>query len=139
MRQTGYIGPTKPLPTHTLLLSYGWFRLSFRSSQTGARRSTQSAFLCSIKILKSACAPSQGIVKPQLTSGSYFGHFHGFSKCNIRATDLYLPPLQQSLTDDGPNPYCHDRKSLLKAMSNGGRVGFEAPYSSRGTDLQHHP
>ncbi|KAK5045608.1 hypothetical protein LTR84_008977 [Exophiala bonariae] len=80
---------------------------------------------------KCVCSEPEFVEELRLTSGSYFGHFRGFSKCNIRATDLYTPPAHRSLTEDGSSSYCHNRKSLLKAMSNGGRIGFEAPYTSR--------
>ena len=30
------------------------------------------------------------------------------------------------------NVFCPNRKTLLQAMSSGGRVGFDAPYNPRG-------
>lgn len=63
---------------------------------------------------------------------SYFGSFHGFSECNVRATDLYIQPDLSTIPKLG-SVWCVSRKSLLESMSYGGRVGFDAPYSPRGT------
>ncbi|KIW22244.1 uncharacterized protein PV07_12150 [Cladophialophora immunda] len=62
---------------------------------------------------------------------SYFGSFHGFSECNIRALDLYQPPSQDPPLQGAPNVYCPRRKELLEALSGGGRIGFDAPYFPR--------
>lgn len=34
------------------------------------------------------------------------------------------------------HPLCEDRQQLLTAMSNGGRVGIDAPYAPRGCDMR---
>ena len=46
--------------------------------------------------------------------------------CNISSLDLHLPFA----------PLCHDRASLLDAMSGGGRIGLAAPYMPRGCDMR---
>lgn len=63
----------------------------------------------------------------------YFSDFKGFAECNIRASELYIPPPQDQHGFHKPNDFCHDRKRLVEAMSGGGRIGFDAPYQSRGT------
>lgn len=63
---------------------------------------------------------------------NYFGNFEGFSECNIRAAELYAVPPRDHLGFYDFGTFCHDRKHLLKALSEGGRVGFDAPYTSRG-------
>lgn len=66
---------------------------------------------------------------------NYFGGFNGFAECNIRAAELYSMPPKDKLGFYDYNTFCHDRKHLLKAMSEGGRVGFDAPYQSQGESL----
>ena len=46
--------------------------------------------------------------------------------CNISSLDLHDPF----------HPLCADRRSLLRAMSGGGRAGLDAPYSPRGCDMR---
>ena len=33
-------------------------------------------------------------------------------------------------------PLCHDRASMLSAMTSGGRIGNDAPYMPRGCDMR---
>ena len=63
---------------------------------------------------------------------SYFGQFEGFEKCGIRASDIYIPPAVTELGLWRTTNYCTNRAQLLEAMSTGGRVGFDAPYSAKG-------
>ena len=61
---------------------------------------------------------------------SYFNDFEGATVCNIKATDLYAPPL---MTNEGYSyGYCNSRVALLKALSEGGRHGFDTPYFPNG-------
>lgn len=46
--------------------------------------------------------------------------------CNISSLDLHAPF----------SPLCEDRKSMLIAMSSGGRIGYDAPYMPRGCDMR---
>jgi hypothetical protein len=46
--------------------------------------------------------------------------------CNLSSADLYAMV----------NPVCDDRNSMLEAMSGGGRVGWDAPYMSRGCGMR---
>ena len=63
---------------------------------------------------------------------NYFANFEGSSECTVQAVELYTPILQDHLGFYDSGTFCHSRKQLLKALSEGGRVGFDAPYSSRG-------
>lgn len=63
---------------------------------------------------------------------NYFASFQGYPECNIRASELYTVPPRDHLGFYDFDTFCHDRKHLLKALSEGGRVGFDAPYTSRG-------
>jgi hypothetical protein len=67
---------------------------------------------------------------------SYFSKYEGFAQCDIKATDLYQPPtfdLEGSYSHGG---YCSRRADLLESMSNGGRIGFDAPYTAASMFLQ---
>ncbi len=46
--------------------------------------------------------------------------------CNISSLDLHAPFA----------PLCSDRKSMITAMSSGGRIGNDAPYMPRGCDMR---
>lgn len=61
-----------------------------------------------------------------------FSSFEGFSECGFRAAELYVPPIKDQYGLFRPGTFCRDRKHLLKAMSEGGRIGFDAPYQSQG-------
>lgn len=57
---------------------------------------------------------------------SHFAQFHGYQECGISSHSIY---------GDGhisSKSYCQSPSSLLEAMSNGGRIGFDASYASRG-------
>lgn len=59
-------------------------------------------------------------------------HFSDWVKsetCSMSSLDLYKPEL----------PMCKTRSDLLAAMSGGGRVGFDAPYQTRGCGESSHP
>lgn len=62
----------------------------------------------------------------------YFERFEGYSECNISAADLYIPSQEDDFGFYASSPFCHNRKQLLKALSEGGRVGVDAPYQPRG-------
>ena len=55
-----------------------------------------------------------------------FASYKYRNTCNISSLDLHTPFF----------PLCSDRKSMLKAMSDGGRIGFDAPYLPRGCDMR---
>jgi hypothetical protein len=55
-----------------------------------------------------------------------FEAFRGREQCEISSLDLHVPF----------SPRCNDRQSLLMAMKDGGRVGFNAPYIPRGCDMR---
>lgn len=66
-------------------------------------------------------APSE----TESTAGKDFlAHYAGRQECGISSVSLYNPPEDQQ--------YCQTRDSLLSAMSNGGRHGFDAAYASQG-------
>lgn len=56
----------------------------------------------------------------------HFAHYKRADGCDFRSTDLYKADKDQ----------CADKHSLLKAVSDGGRIGFDAPYQSRGCDMR---
>ncbi|MCJ1259723.1 hypothetical protein MMC24_007562 [Lignoscripta atroalba] len=55
-----------------------------------------------------------------------FSSYKYRNTCNISSLDLHAPFA----------PLCSDRKSMLTAMSSGGRVGRDAPYMPRGCDMR---
>lgn len=77
--------------------------------------------------------PSQG----EATLHNYFSNFEGYSECGIRAAELYSPPPQDERGFYEYGTFCHDRKHLLEALSEGGRIGFDTPYKARGMILDH--
>ena len=65
-------------------------------------------------------------------SVSYFGRFEGFAECGIRARDLYKQPHHDEHGQFEVDAFCPNRKTLLQALSDGGRIGFDAPYQAKG-------
>ncbi|OLL23082.1 hypothetical protein NEOLI_001229 [Neolecta irregularis DAH-3] len=66
---------------------------------------------------------------PHLRNEDLVDSFAGYKyreQCRINALDLHVPF----------DPLCPDLPSLLDALSNGGRVGFDAPYISRSCDFR---
>ncbi|KAE8148435.1 hypothetical protein BDV25DRAFT_158224 [Aspergillus avenaceus] len=65
------------------------------------------------------------------TSEDFLMQYAGHQECGISGLSLYEPPRtsDQRLSTD---LYCQGRDSLLSAMSNGGRHGFDEAYSSQG-------
>ncbi|GAW26185.1 hypothetical protein SAMD00023353_2301390 [Rosellinia necatrix] len=57
---------------------------------------------------------------------TFAGYKHFGEKCNISSLDLHLPYA----------PICPNRAAMLTAMSTGGRIGRDAPYTPRGCDMQ---
>ncbi|OTB11078.1 hypothetical protein K445DRAFT_69002 [Daldinia sp. EC12] len=63
-------------------------------------------------------------VRAQINTLRQYKHY-GLD-CNISSLDLHLPT----------GSVCLDKNSMLTAMSSGGRVGKDAPYTSRGCDMR---
>lgn len=63
---------------------------------------------------------------------SYFSHFEGHQDCSLTSKDLYTRPSLQDESTPKHTLYCRNRATLLQAMSEGGRHGFERPYSPAG-------
>jgi hypothetical protein len=63
---------------------------------------------------------------------SYFGRFEGFADCGIRAKDLYKLPTRDHHGNMPIDAFCPNRRTLLRALSDGGRIGYDAPYQSKG-------
>lgn len=55
-----------------------------------------------------------------------FRNFKQDGECSFSSLDLHGPF----------EPLCQDRASVLEAMSYGGRIGFDAPFSPRGCDMR---
>ncbi|KAL9593271.1 MAG: hypothetical protein Q9179_005980 [Wetmoreana sp. 5 TL-2023] len=62
----------------------------------------------------------------------FFIHFEGRQDCGIASTDIYIPPVANHAANKKQSLYCPNRGQLLRAMSGGGRHGFDAPYSPIG-------
>ncbi|OOF99616.1 hypothetical protein ASPCADRAFT_203388 [Aspergillus carbonarius ITEM 5010] len=56
----------------------------------------------------------------------------GRQECDISSLSLFSPPPSGDSERVSSNPYCQTRDALLSAMSNGGRHGFDAAYTSQG-------
>ncbi|GLB06763.1 hypothetical protein AtubIFM57258_002080 [Aspergillus tubingensis] len=56
----------------------------------------------------------------------------GRQECDISSLSLFSPPQPGDGERASSNPYCQSRDALLNAMSNGGRHGFDAAYTSQG-------
>ncbi|KAI1324901.1 hypothetical protein F5Y16DRAFT_401904 [Xylariaceae sp. FL0255] len=54
------------------------------------------------------------------------GYKHFSKRCNVSSLELHHPF----------EPVCSDRMSMLTAMSSGGRIGRNAPYTSRDCDMR---
>lgn len=65
----------------------------------------------------------------------YFNEFDGYSECGIRVSSLYAEPIQDSRGFYADRTFCRHRKTLLSALSDGGRVGFNAPYIPKGIKM----
>lgn len=63
---------------------------------------------------------------------NYFSNFRGFDECQIRAAELYTTAEEDRRRLHSPDIFCRDRGALLQALSEGGRIGFDAPYTPRG-------
>lgn len=50
-----------------------------------------------------------------------FKHFAQSEKCHLSSLEVYQPT----------KALCQNRQQLMDAMSDGGRIGFDAPYQSR--------
>lgn len=64
-------------------------------------------------------------------ANDWLAQFVGRQECGISSLSLYQPPQDK----DGRIPrdsFCSSKDSLLSAMSNGGRHGFDAAYTSQG-------
>ncbi|KAI9804803.1 MAG: hypothetical protein M1825_001171 [Sarcosagium campestre] len=88
-----------------------------------------------VYLLRPAAIPidREDFVGPSIKEGhDYFDHFEGHQDCGISSHHLYIPPLSQSNDGKVSSKYCRNRKSLLEALSEGGRHGFEAPFVPKG-------
>ena len=56
-----------------------------------------------------------------------FSQFEGYEECGITVSYLYERPPSV--------PYCPIRSTLLNAMSEGGRHGFDTPFVGKGIQL----
>ena len=72
--------------------------------------------------------------KLRLTVIRYFSSFTGHDECGIDLTHLYNVPNPRASNSD--LNICNSRRETLDAMSNGGRIGFDAPFHSQGCDYR---
>ncbi|THC89466.1 hypothetical protein EYZ11_011091 [Aspergillus tanneri] len=68
---------------------------------------------------------------PAVAANDWLAQFVGRQGCGISSLSLYQPP-QDSDSHIPSKSYCQTKDSLLSAMSNGGRHGFDASYTSQG-------
>lgn len=79
-------------------------------------------------VLKNALAPGTVIHTPDRAAdvSNAFANFTQSPNCTYSSLDLHDPFF----------PLCPDRESLLTAMTDGGRIGIDAPFSPRGCDMR---
>ena len=73
-----------------------------------------------------AFQPPEAVLHRYSDTIDTFASYKYRNTCNISSLDLHAPFA----------PLCNDRKSLINAMSGGGRIGFDAPYMPRGCDMR---
>lgn len=73
-----------------------------------------------------AFQPPEPIAYRAPDTADTFKHYKYREVCNVSSKDLHAPF----------SPLCVDRRSLLTAMSSGGRIGQDAPYMPRGCDMR---
>jgi hypothetical protein len=65
----------------------------------------------------------------------HFSTFEGRQECSLHSSAIYQSPLFSKTTSElakDPNKgYCPTRKALLASLSEGGRHGFDRPYTPR--------
>ncbi|KAI0201718.1 hypothetical protein F4808DRAFT_450069 [Astrocystis sublimbata] len=66
--------------------------------------------------------------RPREFFNAFAGYKHFGENCNISSLEIHRPF----------DPVCRSRTSMLQAMSQGGRIGRDAPYIPRGCDMQWH-
>lgn len=74
---------------------------------------------------------TQLLIWPRLVH-SLLAPYVGRQECDISSLSLFSPPQPGDGERASSNPYCQSRDALLNAMSNGGRHGFDAAYTSQG-------
>jgi hypothetical protein len=74
---------------------------------------------------KEAALPASSLPRYRDTFANY--SYRNHASCRISSLDLHTPSPY--------TPLCSNRTSLLTAMSGGGRIGFEAPYTPRDCDM----
>lgn len=95
-------------------------------------KSQRPNFLTSLVKQNTTSLPNAAFQPPETLPYRYpdttdtFANYKYRNACNISSLDLHAPFA----------PLCPDRKSLIQAMSGGGRIGFDAPYMPRGCDMR---
>ena len=90
------------------------------------------AYLTENILYNSTILPNAAFQPPEALPHRYpdtidtFASYKYRNTCNISSLDLHAPFA----------PLCAERKSLLTAMSSGGRIGHDAPYIPRGCDMR---
>ncbi|KAI9820672.1 MAG: hypothetical protein M1827_005041 [Pycnora praestabilis] len=109
-----------------------------RNEINSAPRFMRSAFLVIVAIAtlilifstfsKRSSRQLDGIPSPKDQFLDYFSHYEGHQDCGITSLELYVPPKILGTNGEKLYPYCKNRATLLKAMSGGGRHGFDTPF-----------
>lgn len=76
--------------------------------------------------------PNLAPTLPDISLVDSFAQFEGYEECGITVSDLYERPPS---VGGGNGHYCPIRSTLLRAMSEGGRHGFDAPFAGKGTQI----
>ncbi|KAL9125071.1 MAG: hypothetical protein Q9217_005676, partial [Psora testacea] len=90
------------------------------------------AYLTHPIVYNTTILPNAAFQPPEALPHRYSDRIDTFSTykyrntCDISSLDLHSPFA----------PLCSDRKSLINAISGGGRIGFDAPYMPRGCDMR---
>ncbi|KAK9466822.1 hypothetical protein V1512DRAFT_262427 [Lipomyces arxii] len=104
------------------------FFSSIPSSESSAR-SGPTLRSPDLRTLRHPNAKSQvdmGVAVPIRDNFDAFAEYSYHDICKISSLDIHKPF----------EPLCQDKKSLVTAMSSGGRIGMDSPYMTRGCDMR---
>ncbi len=101
-------------------------------TSTGHHKSYRPYYLTTSEPYNTTWLPNAAFQPPEALQHRWpdtvdtFADYKYRNACNISSLDLHLPFA----------PLCADRRSMLTAMSSGGRIGHDAPYMPRGCDMR---
>jgi len=116
---------------HCVVCSGSSFPTDSKELTTGVQ-SSRPAYLTTLIPYNATFIPNAPFQPPEPLPHRYsdtidtFASYKYRNTCNISSLDLHAPF----------GPLCDDRKTMLTAMSSGGRIGHDAPYMPRGCDMR---